>query len=382
MKLPIFRASSLERLIKCPASGALPQVDEESGEYAEAGTAGHRFLELINNGADPEDALEEIPNEYRAMCRRIDLSKIPFQNEAAEVPLHYNSATRCGVGSGVTRAPEYSVTGTADRVQFTTADQRLVVTDWKFGRPEFTTPAKDNIQLRFYALAATLSASLVVGEVVVQLGFIDQETGRVHYDSHTVTSDELSALMNDIELSLAHRMSTAKIMKGGVEPSVTEGKHCHFCPARRACPAKVALIKQFSAGLILRHHGEVTAEKTGEAWVKVQTIKKAIADFEKQISQWVRTNGDVPLPNGKTLGLIKRKGNEVLDPHIGLSALAKKVGLDKATGALKMTLTKKAILDAVKAEGLSNSEANSVVEATREEGGASRKKDSDRIGEF
>jgi len=383
--LPVFRASSLERLIACPASGALPQINEESGEYAATGTAGHRFLERIAKGDRPVDALEWVDVHYRAMCSRIDLDAIhaPGDDCGVEVSMHYNVWTGLAVDvKPFDIDPLNSVTGTADRV-CVHSDRGITITDWKFGRPEYTTPARKNKQLLFYALCASLVTKIQSERIVVQLGFICQETGKVTYDKHEVTYEELQVLKRDLQRAMKERRLLAEGIDAGNSPTVTEGAHCHYCPARNSCPAKVGLIEKFAQGLSLRvDGGSLTKDKVAEAYLKVVDIKKAIAGFEKQLSQWVRKNGDVPLPTGKTLGLRKRRGNEVIDAGVGVEVLASYVGEELASGALTKTLTKKAILEAVKAAGMPNRVADDVIEKVREVDGASRNKDSEYVGEF
>ena len=375
-ELPIFRASSLQRLMACPASGAMPQVTGESSGYAEAGTAGHAFLERLAKGADVEEALAAVPQEHREMCKRIDLDAIEFANSRAEQSFHWRSDI--GTKAGAETEALFSVTGTTD--QLTMRDSVLTVTDWKFGRPEFTHPARGNKQLMFYGMAAM--SEWGAEKLVLRLGFIDQDSGRVHYDIHEPSPVEVRLFKDELSMALIRRVVAAEDLEMGHLPNLTEGDHCFFCPARTQCPAKVALIQQFAQGLVLKHPaGEITPAGIGASWVKVQKIKKAIADFEASIAGWVKTNGEVPLPSGKVLGVIKRKGNEKLDPHVAMDCLVDVVGLDLATEAVTMSVTKKAILEAVKSAGLKNRDADKVVKAIRDAKGVKRNKDSERVGE-
>lgn len=380
--MKIFRASSLERLLKCPSSGALAQIESNPGEASSAGTAGHRFLELVLKGCGTPSALKEVPEEHHEMCKRIDLDAVGILNSfdcGVEVSFHYDAGTRTATDvKPFDPEPNNSVTGTADRVCFDPEAEQLTVTDWKFGRPEYTTPARHNYQLRFYALAAMLASQVTIERVVVQLGFVDQDTGSVSYDRYEPTLDELTGLMDLIEEALKMRKQAQERMKLGITPDVVEGSHCHFCPAHNHCPAKVSLIHQFSQGLVLQHKGDITSEKVGAAYIKVQTIKKAISDFEKQLGHWVRTNGDVPLPNGRTLGMRTRMGAELIDAATAEDVVQNQLGLPLEIAEKKVT--KASILRAVKNAELPNSKAKELIEEIRKAGGITRRKDSEYMG--
>ena len=383
MTLPIFRASSLSRLLACPASGALPQIrgdGDGKGEAAATGIAGHKFLERLALKDSVGQALLHVDPEHHDMCRRIDLSGIDFGGEIyVEKSYHYRVDIGLIFGEWPVSMPEFSITGTADLVQHRGGE--LLVTDWKFGRPEYVEPVEDNTQLMFYALCAHLDWKdkefPAPSKITIRLGFIDQEMGGITFRERVLHPEDLLAFQEALRKALEARM----VASSAATPSVTEGPWCHFCHARVACPAKVSLIRQFSQGLMVRPPGDLTAERIGEAWVKAQTLKAAIAEFEAQVEFWVRTQGVVPLPDGKTLALVKRRGNEVLDPDIAAGCVGEELGDTAARSVVKRSVAKQAILDVVKAAGFPNKISEKIIGAVRKAGGVTRHKDSEFMKE-
>lgn len=380
MRLPIFRASELPRVLSCEASALLDSDGDPGSEYAALGIAGHAFMAAIAAGSSVEEALAVVPDEYRAMCRRIDL-------DGAFTPLHFNWEKQSEVSyhyaRGELRSPEVatdpmlSVTGTADFVA-TNANQ-IAVYDWKFGSREYVTPAASNLQLRFYALCAWLAIGAPVGcQVHMSLRFINPDTGEVWIDPHNTNELELIAFQEQLARALRKRRES---FEQRLTPEPVEGSWCRYCPSRYSCPAKVRVIRQFSQGLIPTYSGDMSPVKVGETWNKVRFIKRAIEEYEREVAQWVRTHGPVPLPGGKLLGMRKRQGNEVLDVDIAQPVLEKWVGVNHAATAIKRSLSKQAILDICKPIG-GKTLADEVLEEIRELGGASRNKDSEFVGEI
>ena len=321
------------------------------------------------------------------MCRRIDLSALDLAQGQFEQSFHYRSDEGKAYWTGCTPEapdvhPHMSVTGTCDLLQV--KPDELIVSDWKFGRPDYTTPATRNKQLLFYALCAWLSrGDHAPDKISGQLVFIDPETGGVKRQLVSYTTEQFVLLQRQIAQILIERRESDERLSKGVLPNVREGAHCNYCPARMGCPAKVSLIRQFSQGLVLRPAGEITPTKVGEVWVKAQSIKRALQDLERQLSHWVKNHGKhIELPNGRKLGVQKRQGNEVLDADTSEEVVKEMVGLDASVKIVKKSVTKKAILEAVKAAGKSNSLATEVVDTIRKAGGVTRRKDSELVKEF
>src|SRR5690606_33417344 len=72
---PVITASKIERVAACPGSEALPHAESTSAA-AERGSAGHAFLAAAGK-LGREAALEQVPEEHRALCEAIDLDRLP-----------------------------------------------------------------------------------------------------------------------------------------------------------------------------------------------------------------------------------------------------------------------------------------------------------------
>jgi len=197
-----FSPSTLPRLMECPGSYALcktlPPVPENSD--AAEGTAMHKAMET---GIIPDSFTEE---QKETVQRCMDCLEVI-----------------AGPGATIIKEPKmylYDVDGSeinygyADDV-IITADNRLIVDDWKFGRNpvEF---AKDNIQLA--CLAAMAMQAHGINKCIAYP--IQPRCGRFE-DYYTFT--QLDAIV----------LSIKNIIRRCLAPDAEfcDGKHCTYCPA-------------------------------------------------------------------------------------------------------------------------------------------------------
>jgi len=119
--------------------------------------------------------------------------------------------------------------GTADCVIYKPEERRLIVIDFKYGRG-IPVEAKDNPQLRYYALGAAMKKHnrgvSVVETVIVQ--------PRCPHPDGPIRSDEISAL--ELMDWSADLVAAAKRTEEPDAPLVP-GDWCKFCPAAATCPA-------------------------------------------------------------------------------------------------------------------------------------------------
>lgn len=237
--MPLVSASSLHRAIACPASAVLTQ--NEYGRpaamraAANRGTAIHKYLEELVLGVPKETALERVFPEYREQCEKIDTDKVIWPGAETEKALVYNVYTgkaRCA-GYGVAR--EYGeledgeVPGTPDLTRYYEDTCGLYFRDYKTGKTRYA-PAKDNCQLKFFALAgARLYGVNSAGADLCYIG----EDGSVEIDFHYFCSSELDHFADQLE-QMYKRIEEVK-EHGPIWVDVKKGEHCRFCMAKRDC---------------------------------------------------------------------------------------------------------------------------------------------------
>lgn len=366
--------SSVERVLACPASAALPQAQTTS-EYAERGIAGHRFIAKAKK-AGREVALDEVAEEYRDMCEGIDLDSIP--DARVEVAMVYDAATDKAriVGEDIGR--QYGDLGPFE-IPCTTdllgrIDDAVYVGDVKLGHGDVT-PAKDNQQLAFGALAA--SRALGLDDAVVEV--LRAPNGRVWRDRATLDMFDLAdmaARVRDLFERVAVQQS---LIAKGQAPDVKEGSWCKYCPAQPACPAKTALIKRLASGdefTELDLMKPLTPELAGIAWERLAMSKRLLQEIERRVRAAISEYGEVPLPNGNVLREVTAEGNERLDGETVFRVLTDRRNPEVARRAVRYTATKKDLRAALKA-GLGQGETlakaeRETLDAIRAEGGAKR----------
>lgn len=384
-------ASQLERLARCPASAALPQV-QTTTEYSSRGSVVHRYLELARS-AGRESALDAIGAEVGEddatyeLCAAIDLEALPEGVFAAEVAFAVDAATGQAreLGRGVDRdysdMRPFEIPGTADAVAVSM--DAVFVPDWKTGWSEVQPPSR-NRQLRFLALAAarTYDRDHALVEVVRI-----REDGSVYRQRAELDSFDLQLVAAELrELHFDVERARAKVARGeGVE--VHEGSWCRYCPAYVYCPAKTRLVRELVApgndpveqiaALDLR--SPLDLEVAGHAYRKVRAAEALVKRIKSALHDLAARH---PFPIAETedevtyYGLQEVDGKETLDGQIAWRVLAELRGREIADEVVKRVMTKKAIDTAVRRTLRPREKIKAgneeVLEAIRAAGGASK----------
>jgi len=291
-----FTASSLARVMACPASEALPHVVTESTRSADRGIAAHEYLYRLHNGEPVEDALAAVPEEHRAYCESIKITPVP--GAVAEVSVAYDVQRRRarllgarGRRAYVTLSPS-EIAGTCDLF----VPDRATVVDWK------TTHDINKLdveryrpQLEFYALALARAHRLArIRYEVVAIDDAGQwqcvEQRELDFEDMEEIADRLESAWRAVNDAIEH-----------VSRKVVEGDHCRYCPAWRACPAKRTVLEAIGG----------TPEPTGKTYLIVQELERWAKLGRDVLREALRVAGPLPIDEQHMLGLDRRGALQV-----------------------------------------------------------------------
>lgn len=298
-----FTASSIARVVACPSSEALPHVRTATSAEAARGTAAHDFLFRLHNGELREEALAAVPDEHREYCASIALE--PVVGAIAEVALAYNVLARNARLLHVSNraygalAPS-EIAGTCDLFIPPQPDSIATVVDWK------TTYDVEGMeryapQLEFYALA--LARVHRVARIRYEVVAID-ERGQPHYvvqreldfEDLEAIADRLADTWRAVGEATAAAEAHARQSVAPWTPDVTEGEHCRYCPAWRACPAKRAVLEAVGR----------TPEPNGATYLLVQDIERWAELGRDALREAVREGGPLRIDDQRELRFNQR----------------------------------------------------------------------------
>lgn len=383
--------SGLPRAEACIASVVLPQVDEGQGPYAAHGNAVHDYLDAIAKGATRQDALAAAPKEHRQACAAINLELVPHSTPgmwASELAMVFDWAAGTGRFVKLAGHRQYGelgpteIPGTADMVG--QDEDCVIILDVKTGHKWLGEP-KDSLQLGSYAV----TAASALGCTRARVGFLYVQEGE---EPRLVMDDIGPAELAEMAERIAGVMRLVDWAKtsGDYEPRL--GEHCTYCPAQRACPAKVTLWNAFlsnhldTAKVAIGGHLDADGkavlpiEKTPRALDLIKQVR-AIADIlEKETQDQVRAYGPVPVEGKKDYVLAEVECSiEKLDGMVAGPVLDQMFPdmPDQVAAAVKttVTVTKDAIDELVHLRAEKTKEkigelTKTVLEAIREAGGS------------
>lgn len=287
-------ASGIERALACPASTVLPQT-YGGGEDAERGSAIGKFARDIIAGEPYEVALDRVARkDWKATCSGLDFQAIcgDLVHVRAEVAYGVQpdamSARFLGLNLGrryPTRGPGEFV-GTND-LEGQTSDGVEVACDLKSGKE--VTSCAANPQMQFHATARYLltGKSPVEGRLLYV-----RSDGRVAKDPHTFTAFEMDSFADRLaDLVGILRDTREAHAAGGLDAiKVTEGRHCAYCPAYSACPAKTRLARELVPTLRKydRQGLDISPEDAGAAWAVATEGEKLAKAIKSRMNGYAR----------------------------------------------------------------------------------------------
>jgi hypothetical protein len=300
-------ASKLERATKCLGSVILPRVDELT-PAAERGRAIHGFLARVTQ-VGREVALEELPDDQRALCAAIDLDVIPTSalDVIAEIAMAFDAESGVAreLGRNIGRAyPPLAARefgGTADIVTLT--HDEVFVADFKTGHGVLA-PARENMQLRMLGLAASrLFKRRQLRVALIRIA----EDGTPFFDSADMDAVELDIIAAELH-DLANRILRARdLLSMGEPPSLTTGTHCRRCPSLVYCPAQTVLIRRLAqepdavAAEIL---DALTPRTAARGWARLKIAEEFVRRTREALYAYAREN-PIDLGSGIVLGEVE-----------------------------------------------------------------------------
>ncbi len=285
--------SSAARAIACPGSIPLSAKAprQETSEFAALGTALHNCMERILE--DPELDIHTLVGTTQTIDGHEIVITEQHVNEKLLPALRafddfLNRIEHAGSGEAEFelearvewQRPLLGCFGTGDVIG--RAGSIGFVLDWKFGDGVMV-EAKDNVQLRFYAGAASetpLTAEFFDGVEYVWGAIVqpsEQRKDPLSIDSFTLA--DLKVLKNDLVQSLNNSVKGIEAMK--------IGPHCRWCPAKPVCPK----MHNTAADAVER---EVSIEYLEEDLRLAADLESWIASVRKLAHETLESGKEIP----------------------------------------------------------------------------------------
>lgn len=356
--------SKFHRVLRCPASAALPQVDDiEPKPSAVRGTVIHRYLqrvtELRGAGYDVEAArdaalqemAQSVSAEIFAYLEILDVEAMPT-HLAAEVALAYDWEARTAreLGRGIDRAYTglklTEIPMTLDVLGI--SPDRVYVPDYKTGRAAIPAP-RENGQLMLAGLAA--SKAYDRDEATIEI-IVPDEDGQPQRQTADVDFFELDDFADRTARAMQDLITAKAIVARGGTPNVASGRHCQYCPAFRACPAQTALVRAAMSGPQpirtggLLAPGALDPERLADTWRTLGQVRIALGQLEGEILV-LAGREPIDLGDGKVLGPVETARERVTDAAAAHALLEARYSRAAADGAMKLATSKEAIRKAV-----------------------------------
>ena len=325
-QLRAITASEWNRVAACPASAALPAILGSTSRPAQAGTARHQYLRDVPRlGRDA--ALALVPEQHREMCGAIELDGLPLdaahcRYEAAMV-LNLQTGEARDLGDDVDRQygelGPYDAPGTAD-VMSRERSRRLAgagyVADYKSLYDAVTPPVGQDLQLGHNACCA---AALLGYSCVMAEKFYLNSDGTWHNESITWDMFALAAIR--LRLLAAHTRAAAAraLYLAGTMPDVVAGPHCGYCPARKSCPDKLALLQEvvLQPERFATRARLLTEQERGAAYLLGREAEAMVKSYRQEVRDSAAAD-PIALPDGRLYGMTRggtvreyRAGQEV-----------------------------------------------------------------------
>jgi hypothetical protein len=337
-------ASRVQLWMACLGSSVLPNVGRLHSA-SDRGTVIHRYLEDVARYGQAA-ALGNVPEEHRAECKRIDVTKVvEYAEDKAEPeqafawsPSLDRGRTLASTGRAYDDVGEDEIAGTADLVRALDGDSLGVVIDYKTGRHDVEEPSR-NWQLRTLALAVGRARNL--GEVRAEIWKL-RDDGGWWVRSHTFDSFDLDATAAEIR----QRLEQANAVKTGARKlQLVEGDHCEWCPSLTSCPAKTTLARSLvTVTKTMDNMDALSLEERGLAWDVIARVQQVIDKARRSLEELAQYE-PIPLPDGRTLSL-QEDSREYVVGEVVREVVAERYGADVAAKVCEVKVSSsKAALD-------------------------------------
>ena len=315
--------SALPRVFVCLLSAILPHTRKVfAGGWATLGTAIHNFLARVG-ALGYEEALGEVPKEFREACAKIDVSKLPAcrpEQYAFEVAYRWNpsegSARELGRGLARYYPPgrsDLEIDGTCDVVGLT--EDEVIIRDWKSGWARLGSPSL-NPQLLGYACAACATYKRSRASV----GFIFPVGGDPRFVTASVDAMDLGAFSAEVS-EVLERIRSADPTK--VQP--VESEHCKYCPAFQSCQAKQGLARALVAEVERTEAVAGLTVETAPAFLNwLERAEEVLATMRASVNEF-SIGSPIPGPDGSVYGPHSH-AVDYIDPLKAPGVLAERYG--------------------------------------------------------
>lgn len=346
--------SQIDRIARCPASAALPQViDANPRDDRDEGSARHKYLERVI-AIGREEALGEVDEKYRAMCADIELAKLGDRLKlSSEVAMAYNYiADSARILTPV--APRVydidsrcEIAGTFDLCGV--GEDAVYLGDFKGAHGWLPAPSA-SYQLSLGALCL----SRIYNKDRAHLEYIRllDDGGSIPFRAD-MDGFELDRVGDSIREMMAELPALRALVLANVAPNVVDGPWCKYCNAKQSCPARTAMVRAVLADPPVPYSTGITPDNAREAYLMLRKAKDAIKIFEGGLYAYAKLER-IPIEtqtDGSVLyfGELSRPGDDVLDGAIAHRVLSARYGGEPANKAVTMEVTKAAIKDVVRA---------------------------------
>jgi len=380
--ITIPTGSQMDRIVRCPASAALPQVyDANEAPDRDRGTAMHSFLDRVAE-VGREAALAEADEQHREFLASIALAQLGDRlSLSREVALAYDWRDDTARRLRPLEHRAYEV-DPAREIPLTidlagVGEAEVYAGDYKSGHGWLPAP-EQSMQLGLGALALARLHEATQAEVeYVRV----RDDGTPRFFRARLDVFGLEAAAERVRGAMEGVEGVRGQLAAGAVPSVTEGPWCRYCPARSACPAKTALIRQVIADpQPVPYSQPLTPDGARRAYDLWRRARDAMAQVEAALYAYAKHDAiDLdPEPDGtrRVFGELRRPGNEVLAGDVVHRVLTELYGGEVANAAVTMEASKRAITDAIRpalpAGDKITHHTERVFELVRARGGASR----------
>ena len=323
---PLFSASALDAIMRCPGAATLPIVeictDESlalSTEAKGAGTAEHASVLNIDSLSDnlKEWLLPDIKSTGYDVIHFEQRFAVSF-DALLSAPVDKVNPHALGLSAGTPDAFAY---------WFDSQGLHLRVGDLKTGAGQgrgcLPHPSQ-SWQLRYYALAAMLWlgwSPIPTGEVRPVLASVKVSFWTRDY----VAEREAEPDLDPTDRAHLWRITEAGLDEHTLRESVTKlqeltkqlsyapqnvwrvGDWCGGCRSLMACPVHKNAIERLGTAT----DGELDDAKVAEAYEALDVVRAQVAAAERSVEAYVTSKGLLPLRGDRTLTRVARKGRRV-----------------------------------------------------------------------
>lgn len=364
-------ASALPRIELCPASAVLPQVGSTS-EAADKGSALHQHIrDRAELGIDLAVArLEEVCarwglSETETAFLRARLMKFTWTPPAGAIcelrlavmpdwtvkrvpedQRWVEGALFTGQFDVVWAEPSPLVVGEDGSVHCP-AGSVLWALDVKGGQDRHVTTIERNLQVAFYAWAAARWTK--AQRAIPAICYPGAGEGEWDVPGRMWGPAELDAVEARLKKLWGDCERQERALAEGQPLSLTEGRHCGYCPAQTHCPAKTALLKSLCTDSPAPlGAAPLTASEATRIASSLVFVERFLERARSALRSYVEDQGPIDLGDGVVWGPQQVNRTEIL-PEAAREVLEEELG-EHANAAIKLDITGASIERAIKAQ--------------------------------